>query len=87
MHSLGTELAAELHARLADLRAARNVGDLVAGHPKSDAEDEAVLTIDVGSRHQLVCHAGHYDTARSTGGSIEWQSVRRIRLDDLRSVD
>lgn len=80
----GTRVATALHGRLADLRAAGTIADLVAGRPflTDGAHPTVTLTI-VGDLH-LVCRVNHATPLREESGAIKWHAVRRLRIDAIR---
>ncbi len=67
-----------LRARLADLRAAETIRDLVVGSPEVFDSPPRVL-IDLGDRH-LACAVNHATVPRNEDGSVDWQRVRRLRV-------
>ncbi len=82
---LGQVAAEHLHARLADLRAADTISDLVAGNPTiSPQEDDVRLHIAIGSTHELVCSVNHARLRRLPQADLDWSEVRRLRIDVIR---
>jgi len=73
----GDEVAAELVRRLADLRAATSIRDIVAGDPRIDGDR---IEIRLGERHALDLVANHVKNPLGTGGQIEWSQVVRLRV-------
>lgn len=78
---LGVRIAEKLKRRLADLRAAKSVTDLVAGRPRelegSDGEHYAVELRD-GSR--IVFCANHVTIPVLESGSVDWSKVNRVKI-------
>lgn len=74
-------MADSLKHRLADLRAAAAVGDLLAGHPRpgnGPAKDHIV--IDLCEEHRLVISANHVRNPATESGAVDWNKVGRIRI-------
>ena len=70
----------ELRARLADLRDAQSVEDLVAGSPRVlDAEQE-VMAISLGEGLNISIACNHSNIPRKDDGKVDWSRVRRIRI-------
>jgi hypothetical protein len=77
---LGAKRASSLRRRLADLRAAISVKDLVAGHPTQTADSKDNLEIDIGAGARLVFCANHSVVPRLTPGNVDWSNVSRVKL-------
>ena len=78
---LGTEIAKALRNRLADLRAATSIADLIVGNPRTiEAGAMACLCIDLGDGCQLVLRPNHPENPVTDSGSIDWPKVRRIKV-------
>ncbi|MEF2252196.1 hypothetical protein V4D00_17450 [Ralstonia solanacearum] len=78
---LGAELAAELQARLADLKAVEAVSDVIAmGFAKLDLSEDTRLVIPLGSEYVLRVAAHHRPEPRSSTGKLDWKSVTRIKI-------
>jgi hypothetical protein len=70
-----------LRARIADLRAADTVRDLIAGRPALlDSPPRVVIGVGDG---RLVCAVNHLAVSRTEDGSVDWQRVRRLRVTDI----
>jgi hypothetical protein len=77
---LGAKRANSLRRRLADLRAAISVKDLLAGHPTQAADSKDNLEIDIGGRARLVFCTNHTVVPRLTSGTVDWSNVSRVKL-------
>lgn len=77
---LGATRAGILKRRLADLRAAVSVSDLVVGNPREAADSNDNLEIDVGAGARLVFCTNHAVTPRLASGNVDWANVSRVRL-------
>lgn len=78
---LGLQNAKKLRSRLADLRAAAKVTDLVAGrpHPLERARSgQFALSLAGGVR--LVFEPAHERVPRGRDGRIAWKSVTAVRI-------
>ncbi|HCF99023.1 MAG TPA: hypothetical protein DEV93_00600 [Chloroflexi bacterium] len=79
----GHEVAAELRARIADLRAAESVADIVAGQPRLLDDDDPRLILTLVDVVEMVIRPNHVLGWQGVRGPFEWQNVRRIRIDAL----
>src|SRR5438034_6550158 len=79
----GDKVALELRARVADLRAADSVADLVAGTPRVIGGQDPRLIISILGALEMVIRPNHIRMPLGTDGELDWQHVRRIRLDKL----
>jgi hypothetical protein len=82
----GPTVAADLRARLADLRAAATVSDLIAGNPIFDGAGDAHLTLTLADTHVLICRVNHRNPARQQDGSPDWTRVRRLLIGSITEV-
>ena len=83
---LGVGMAEKLRGRLADLRAAPCVSDLVVGRPR---EVEAVpyrhFAVDLGEGFQIVFCANHNTIPKLESGAVDWSTVTRIKIIGIES--
>lgn len=77
---LGATRAGRLRRRLADLRAAVSVSDLVVGNPRHTAGSKDSLEIDIGAGSRLVLCTNHAVIPRLASGDVDWSSVSRVKL-------
>jgi proteic killer suppression protein len=80
-------VAASLRSRVADLRAAGSVADLVAGRPATLEAGEPALLIALAEGYVLRCRPNHASLHRTSLGSIDWSRVRRIHLVAIEEQD
>lgn len=76
---LGAKSAKKLKSRLADLSAAGDVNDLIAGRPhplKGDRLGQFALYLDGGDR--LVFESADEPVPTTTDGAIDWKRVTKI---------
>jgi toxin HigB-1 len=78
---LGSKVSDKLKHRLADLRAAISVHDLVAGHPrKLDETYQRKIVMQLGAGYRLVFCANHAVLPKLESGKIDWSKVSRVKL-------
>jgi proteic killer suppression protein len=78
---LGANCARKLQTRLADLKAAEVVTDLVAGRPhplKGDRAGEFALDLESGTR--LVFEPANEPVPCKEDNSIDWSAVTSVRI-------
>jgi len=75
---LGVDTANELRRRLADLRAATSVHDLLVGEPRETAGSE--ITLDVGADVQIIFCPNHNTVPKLESGAIDWSKVNRVKI-------
>ncbi len=75
---LGVDVANELRRRVADLRAATSVRDLLIGAPRETEEDQ--IALDLGPSFQLTFCANHNTVPKIESGAIYWSKVSRIKI-------
>jgi hypothetical protein len=81
-NQLGLEVARVLRHRLADLRAARSIDDVVVGNPRQFLSDRTRMMLDLCDGYVVVFCANHSQTAASLP---DWPSVSRIRITEISS--
>ena len=74
----GKAVTETLKARLADLRAAEGVQDLVTGNPRVIANDD--FCMDLSNGYHLVFRANHVNNPTAKSGLVNWPKVRRIKI-------
>ncbi len=80
---LGVDVANELRRRVADLRAATSVRDLLIGAPRETQEDQ--IALNVGPRFQLTFCANHNTVPKIESGAIDWSKVSRVKILSIES--
>ena len=84
--SLGTRVAERLKRRLADLRAANCVKDLVAGRPRELRGDRAgQIAVQLGESFQLIFSANHSVPPLLDGVRVDWSRVNRLKIISIES--
>jgi len=80
-HELGLRVSEALRHRLADLRAATSVKDLLAGRPRLlVAEGSQSMVVDLCEGYQIVFCANHSKAPLTESGKLDWARVTRIKL-------
>jgi proteic killer suppression protein len=79
---LGDAATRKLTGRLADLKAARSVADMVAGRPRIMRRNGAeVVVIDLGEGYSLMFKANHSTVpTKGATGAVDWAAVKRIKI-------
>jgi proteic killer suppression protein len=78
---LGPNGAKKLSARLADLKAARNVSELIAGRPHPlERERYGRYALDLAGGQRLVFRPDHDPIPSRPGGGIAWENVTRVTI-------
>ncbi len=80
LRELGVDLASILKRRLADLRAAANATDLLAGNPRPAPHSKEELMLDLADGFNLFLTANHAAIPRLRSGDIDWSNVSRVKL-------
>jgi proteic killer suppression protein len=78
--SLPDGTADELQARLADIRAATSVTDLVAGEPSLDARMPGRIRFGLDGGYELVCVGNHPKPPLTDRGLVDFSRMRRVRV-------
>jgi toxin HigB-1 len=79
---LGAAVANELKRRIADLRAATAISDLIAS-PPIPIGDSDQLAMPLSDGHRIIIAANHLENPKSADGGIDWSAVQRVRLMDI----
>jgi hypothetical protein len=77
---LGVDCANALKRRLADLRAAANASDLIAGNLRRAPGSKEELMLDLADGYAVILAVNHATVPRVDSGVIDWSNVSRIRL-------
>ena len=77
----GEELAAKFHNRLADLAAANNVYDLIAGKPRHGADEgKEFYIVNFSKDHVMVFVPNHIKIPMLDLGIVDWSKVNRVKV-------
>jgi hypothetical protein len=74
------ETVEQLHDRLADIRAATSVSDLVVGQPSMDARPPARVRFKLDGGYELVCVGNHPTPPLMEDGLVNFDRMRRVRV-------
>jgi proteic killer suppression protein len=78
---LGEAVAEVLKHRVADLRAATSVKELLAGQPRVlDGSEGKHMAVDLADDWRLVFTSNHINRPKDKADDINWACVTRIRL-------
>jgi toxin HigB-1 len=82
---LGEACAKKLHARIADIQAAANVTELIAGkpHPLTGKNDYMKYSIQLDGGNRLVFVPDLNPIPRRADGGIDWMLVTRVKVVDI----
>ena len=79
--TLGPAAAEALRNRLADIRAADNVYDLLAGQPAAGMHDGAeCFRVNLVADACLIFVPSHNKSRVDAQGAVDWARVRRVRI-------
>jgi len=76
----GLDVAERLKDRVADLRAAGSVRDLIAGSPTLSPGTPPTATLELAAGYRLVCEVNHAAIPSNEHGEVDWERVRRLKL-------
>jgi toxin HigB-1 len=83
--ALGASVADALKHRVADLRAATSVADLLAGRPRLlGGTNPPPMVLDLYEGHVLVFGANHTSNPFDSDGKLNWLRVSRIKILEIR---
>lgn len=78
---LGIKVAEKLKRRIADLRAATCIKDIVVGRPREcEGTNQTEIALDLCDDYRLVLCANHNSVPLLDSGAIDWAMVSRIKI-------
>ena len=77
---LGDETAGAPKRRLADIRSAETISDLIAGRPRELDNGTGQMVIDLYSNYRLVFCANHPSNTVADIGNLDWSRVSRVKI-------
>ena len=80
---LGSPAAEALRQRLADLRAAESISDLLVGNPRTSGAENVNLTIDLTATARTIWSQNQTTPLRTPLGDIDWKRTGRVRLVEI----
>lgn len=72
--------AGQLQDRLADMRAAASVSDLIAGRPTLDARPPGQIRFGLEGGYELVCVGNHPRPPVTDEGQVDFSRIRRVKV-------
>ena len=70
-----------LMSRLADMRAASSIHDLIAGNARVlKVGGDMCLMVDLACDHYMLLSANHPRNPRCEQGELDWERVRRVKV-------
>jgi hypothetical protein len=79
--TFGIPVTGKLKRRLADLRAATSVKDLVVGRPrKIDGGGDFKFAIDLCRGYFMVCAVNHVNVPMLDSSDVNWSKVSRVKI-------
>ena len=78
--TLGLRVAEVLKHRLADIRAATSIDDLIAGKPHLINEIDQHMAIDLSDGYRIVICANHLKNPIMKSGRLNWSKVSRVKI-------
>lgn len=78
----GAYIAQLLFDRLADLRAADSISDLIVGNPQAfdDLEGLSILRIELANNYVVILHPNHVELPKDKKGLLNWKTVTRLKI-------
>lgn len=77
---LGALVAGALRERLADVRAASTIDELLVGSPRLSGAKGELLTLDLGTGARSVWTANHVPARINEDGLVDWTCTTRVQL-------
>lgn len=83
----GIRMARTLQRRLADITAADNATDLIAGQPRvSPAMPHEHMVIRLTAEFEIVLKANHNSVPTLHDGRVDWGQVSRVQILSIQEV-
>ena len=77
----GPEVAESLRHRLADMRAATSIHDLLAGQPHAlEPTELQQMAVALDHGYRLIFCANHVNNPKAESGRVDWKRVSRIKI-------
>lgn len=81
IREFGKSVAELLKHRLADMRVATSIKDLIVGRPRElTGANSGQIMLELCDGHCVVFCANHTNNPTTSIGAIDWPKVRRIRI-------
>jgi hypothetical protein len=83
----GVHAARTLQHRLADLMAAENATDIIAGQPRIvAATPHQRMVVQLTRKFEIVLSANHNSVPTLKDGAVDWSSVTRVQILSIEEV-
>lgn len=77
----GARLGETIKNRLADIRAATTISDVVAGNPREISRDgKPAMALDLEDGYVMVFSPNHLRIPVRSDSSVDWKAVSRIKI-------
>jgi proteic killer suppression protein len=77
-----------LQHRLADLRAASSVRDIIAGRPRTiEGPEGQCMAVDLAGKWRLVFAANHVANPKTESNTCDWAKVTRVKIMRIENFD
>lgn len=83
---IGPNAAASLKDRLADLRAANSLADVLVGSLRLLSQPEPTVTLELADGYLMLCRVNHSTLPVLPTGEVEWNRVRRLLIKSIDGV-
>lgn len=88
MQGLGPKAAEKLKRRLADLRAAAAISELVVSRPyELDGARDHQMAMNLCDGTRIVFSANHSNPPTLKSGRVDWTKVNRIKIMDVENYE
>lgn len=77
---MGANAAEALKRRLADLRSANSISDLVAGHPRFVEGTEEHMVVDLENGYYMIFCANHPHNPLTENDKLDWTRISRVKI-------
>lgn len=82
----GRTIGTNLRRRLADLRAAQAIDDIIVGKPTIGGHQSSELRLSLGDGYSLLCRPNHQMTDLTAGDLFDWSHVYRLQIMKIEKV-
>lgn len=84
----GDRVGETIKGRLADLRAATSIRDVVAGSPREITRDgKPAMILDLDCGRAMTFRPNHLRMPLRADGSVDWAAVYRIKILSIENAD
>ena len=81
INELGPSVSEKLKHRLADLRAASTIGELIAGNPRIvESKNLSQMKVDLCNGYYILFCANHVNNPMTEIQTIDWSRIKRIKI-------